>query len=247
MPIRHQLKQTLRRGARKLGIDIQRYRPPQPPALFELWTLYGVDAIFDVGANVGMSAAGYRALGFTGPIVSFEPVSHLFAALEGRARPDPLWHVERVALGETDTELEIRVSGDHGGASSLLEMTEHLAREAPDQRVVRGERVQVRTLDSLIGRYYPTGDRLFLKLDVQGFEPQVLRGAMRSLHRIVGMQVEMSLIRSYHGEELFGSMLPYLYDLGFRLMALEPGWSHPATREMYQLDGLFFRPDRLLA
>jgi FkbM family methyltransferase len=210
-----------------------------------LFNLYKVNAIFDIGANIGMSAELFRSIGFRHLIVSFEPVSHLFSQLKDRAVKDPLWYIENVALGDAIGEGEINVSGGHAGASSILEMTENVIKNAPDQCVVRKEKIRIKTLDSLINDYYVMGDRLFLKIDVQGYEKNVLDGAMQSLSRVIGIGMEMSIVKNYEGEQLIGDILPYIYSLGFRLVSLERGWSNPVTGEIYQINGIFFRTDKL--
>jgi FkbM family methyltransferase len=210
-----------------------------------LLALYAVDTIFDIGANAGVSGEYFRELGFEGPIVSFEPVSRLYRQLERRATQDPRWSCEHAALGDVEGELTINVSDTNGGASSFLAMTDNIRRHAPELQFIGQERVRVTTIDSVIDRYYPRGDRLFLKLDVQGYEKRVLEGARGSLARVVGMKIEMSIVKNYEDELLLCDMLPYLYDLGFRLTSIENGWANVATQELYQIDGILFRPERL--
>ena len=97
------------------------------------------------------------------------------------------------------------------------------------------------TVDREALEHYPQGDRLFLKLDVQGYERKVLEGARQSLARVIGVRVEMSVSRCYEDEPLLSEMFSYLHELGFRLCAIEEGWSDPWTREVFQVDGVFFR------
>lgn len=233
----------LRRALNLTGFDLKRYRPDPPHDLGTLLRLYGVEAVFDVGANNGVSGRYLRNTGFRGRIVSFEPVSHFYRQLEREAAGDPLWVCRNMALGDAEGELEINVSGDAGGASSFLEQTSALAERAPELRKVGTERVSVSTVDRVAREYYPEGSRLFLKLDVQGYERKVIEGAAGTLPRVVGMRVEMSLLRCYEGEPLMCDMLPYLDGLGFKLTGIEPAWSDRATQEIYQVDGVFFRPE----
>jgi hypothetical protein len=73
----------------------------------------------------------------------------------------------------------------------------------------------------------------------------VLAGARNSLDRIVGMRIEMSIVKSYEGEPLMCEMLPFLGELGFRLCSVENAWSNEKTQELYQIDGVLFRTGRL--
>jgi FkbM family methyltransferase len=207
--------------------------------------LYEVDAVFDIGANQGQSGEYFRSIGFRGKIVSFEPVGRCFARLRAKAAGDSRWYVENVALGRTEGRAVMNVSGGHGGASSIMEATELVSAHATEQCVVARESIVVTTLDSMIAKHYPQGDRCFLKIDVQGYEKPVLEGGSGSLHRVVGMKIETSLVGIYEGETLLWDMLPYLYELGFRLVAVDNGWSNPGSGEMYQVDCILFRTGRV--
>ncbi len=81
---------------------------------------------------------------------------------------------------------------------------------------------------------------------MQGYERNVLEGARETLDRIVGLRIELSLLKCYQSEPLLCDMLPYLQSLGFSLAGIEPAWSDPRTQEVFQLDGMFVRTDRLI-
>lgn len=81
--------------------------------------------------------------------------------------------------------------------------------------------------------------RLFLKLDVQGYERRVLEGARQTIPRIVGLRVELSVSRCYENEPSMFEMMDYLYALGFRLCAVDEAWSDTRTREVFQMDAVF--------
>lgn len=211
--------------------------------LSKLFSLYGVDIIFDIGANIGQSGEHFRHIGFKREIVSFEPVDFLYAELQRRAEKDVGWHTRNIALGDQPGQVAINVSGGHAGASSILEMTDNVRINAPDQAVVRQEIIAIDTVDAMMATYYPHGDRCFLKIDTQGYERNVLAGAAQSLERVIGIKLEMSLKKNYEGETMMTEMIPHLYELGFRLVHLEDGWSNAESKELYQVDGTFFRTE----
>ena len=238
-------KKRLKRLFNALGVDVRWHVRRPRHALATLLDLYGVDMIFDVGANAGSSGEYLRNIGFAGDIVSFEPVKELFVQLQRRARTDPRWRCENLALGDTQGEGVIHVSGVGGVFSSFLPMTDELTARAPELRATSHESVSISTIDGVMARHYPRGDRLFLKLDVQGYERQVLQGAQESISRIVGMRVEVSVVESYAEEVLIYEMLPFLYRLGYRLTSIEHVWSNEITQEVYQLDATMFRTDKV--
>jgi hypothetical protein len=112
---------------------------------------------------------------------------------------------------------------------------------APESRYLHKESVPVRRLDDIL----PPPDstrRIFLKLDVQGYEPQVLAGATRLLTHTLAVQLEMSLIPLYRGEVLMPEISARMKDTGFELWDLEPSFRDPTTGRLLQVDGIFTRP-----
>lgn len=201
----------------------------------------GVDCVFDIGANVGQSIGLFRSLNFSGPIVAFEPVSHLFQQLKQRASEDGNCVAHRMAVGDVNGTISINVSGGHGGASSVLSMTKQTADLAPDQAVVRIEEVPICTLDWACGEFYPDGNRLFVKLDVQGLEKHCIVGAGRSLERVVAIKTEMSIVQNYCDESTIIELLPLLHSHGFSPVFIEEGWRNPRSGELLQCDIWFQR------
>lgn len=239
------LKRTVQALLGNFGLEVRRKQVQGKTKFETLLMQYQVDMVFDIGANIGQCGPWFRWIGFDKTIVSFEPISHLFERLSEHAKSDPKWLVEKVALGEKDGVGVINVSGGHGGASSILTMTEHVVKNAPDQAVIRQEEIAITTVEKMMRKYYPEGDRLFLKIDAQGYETRVIEGIGSELPRIIGMKLEMSLVENYRGELLMMDMLPRLKNMGFHLVEFENGWSNEKTGKMYQVDGVFFRTDRL--
>lgn len=238
------LKRPIQAVLGNFGLEVRRKQARGKTKLETLLAQYGVEMVFDVGANIGQCGPWFRWMGYDKTIVSFEPISHLFQQLSHNAKADSKWLVEKLALGEKEGVCMINVSGGHGGASSLLTMTEHVVKNAPDQAVIRQEEIRVTTVEKMMKKYYPEGDRLFLKIDTQGYERNVLDGIGSELPRVIGLKLEMSLVENYRGELLLRDMLPFLEHMGFHLVELENGWSNETTGEMYQADGVFFRTDR---
>jgi hypothetical protein len=82
---------------------------------------------------------------------------------------------------------------------------------------------------------------ILLKIDTQGYELEVLKGALRLLERVVGLQIELSFTALYEGQPLYRSMLDWLSERGFNLWGLVPGFVEPESGRLLQCDGLLFR------
>lgn len=201
---------------------------------------YGVDVIFDVGANTGQYARAIRDFGFTGRVVSFEPLGEAYNELQAKAAKDAKWEVVRSAIGDTDGDIEINIAGN-SQSSSIFEMLPTHVQSAPTSAYIGKEKVPIARIDSVLNQYYRPGETLFLKIDTQGFEKKVLEGAVQSMPHIAGIQLEMSIIPLYAGESLFVEMIELLEQWGYSLCSLEPGFRDPITGKLLQVDGLFFR------
>jgi hypothetical protein len=103
--------------------------------------------------------------------------------------------------------------------------------------------VNLCTLDSVSKEFTVNSERIFLKLDVQGFEYKVLVGAQQLLHRVAGLQLELSLVPLYEGEHLFHPMLHDLEERGYDLWSVVPGFVDPHSGRLLQVDAIFFRSE----
>ena len=196
--------------------------------------------MLDVGANEGAFARRLRADGYDGRIVSFEPLAAAFALLERAAADDGDWRCLRVALGSETGTATLNVSGNLASSSFLPLAAEAEAAE-PRTAYVGREEVEVTTLDALRADALGPGERALLKLDVQGLELEVLRGAERTLEQVHVVEAELSLARLYEGAPLIGEVVGELDRRGYALLALQPAFVHPRTGALLQLDGLFAR------
>lgn len=238
------LQHRLRLGLRRLGVDVARYPTGDPMFnVVRLFDHFGVDCVVDVGANSGGYASTIRRLGYTGRIISLEPLPGPFQTLATRAAADPAWEVMRVAAGDQDGEIAINVAANAGHSSSVLAMLETHADAAPDSRYVGTEVVPQRRLDGLLPELGIRAELpAFLKLDVQGYEASVLDGAIELFRvgAIRGLQMELSIVPLYADAMTYTGGLERAAQLGMSLMGLIPGFSDPRSGRLLQADAVFF-------
>jgi FkbM family methyltransferase len=184
-----------------------------------------------------------RAEGYLGKILSFEPLPDAFSTLANRAAHDPLWEARNVAIGPGDGSVVINVAAN-SVSSSVLAMTRRHLEAAPSSRTVGKRDVPMMRLDSAGSGVWSETERVHLKLDVQGYELQVLEGAASTLSQTVSVEAELSLLPLYEGQPLMTGVIDVLQDAGFQLIWVERGFLDPRTGHMLQLDGLFLKQKR---
>jgi FkbM family methyltransferase len=236
------IRDRVRGQLRSRGLDVVRYDPTRMPAgrRAALIAERRGDVALDVGANDGAFGRGLRDAGFAGRIVSFEPQRSAFDALASAARSDPMWECHRLALGSADGEQELHVAGN-SSSSSLLEMTQQHVASAPESRYVSSECVPVARLDTIRDEVVRAGERVYLKLDVQGLELEVLAGAERLLDQVVLVESELSFARLYEGGAPFAQVVAHLEERGFHLLSVDPVFVDPGSGRLLQVDGVFGR------
>lgn len=200
----------------------------------------GVTTIVDIGANVGQFARRMRTLGYDGRILSVEPLAVPFQALVTASSKDPRWQVAQLAVGREPGTSTMHVS-KASASSSFLMPTATCVAAAPTSRATAQEAVAVTTIDALFLENQIAPEQAFVKLDIQGYERAALEGATATVASLVGIQIELSNIELYDGQDLAWNMIRWLTDRNFDLWYVEPGFKDPASGRLLQMDGTFFR------
>jgi FkbM family methyltransferase len=215
-----------------------RFTPAERRA--RLLAAYDVDLVIDVGANVGQYAAALRVAGYEGRIASFEPLAEPYATLAAAAAGDPEWDAWRLALGAGRGAACANVAADSRNSSVLAVGERHL-RAVPDSRPVAVEQVRLERLDDVWPQVAAGARRPYLKIDTQGYELEVLRGAAGALATVALVEAELSLLPTYDAGPLFADVVPFLAGHGFAPIAFEGVLDDVETGEMLQADAIFAR------
>lgn len=211
---------------------------------FARWLRYAdIRTVIDVGAHKGEFASGIRGVLRDCTIHSFEPQQDAFEALARRMAGCSNVHLYHTALGSTPGTATFHRNA-FTKASSLLPMSD-LHRQAFGWTDAGAPiQVPVDTLDNALENALDAGSpgAVLLKLDVQGFELEVLRGATRTLPAIDHVLVETSVGGTlYEGEATFDDVYRLLTDSGFRFAGIWDQMRDPRNDSPLQVDALFSR------
>jgi FkbM family methyltransferase len=237
-------KELTRRLARLLGYEIVNVRADTHPAhLRELFSRVGVNCAIDVGAHRGEYGCFLRkAVGYRGKLMSFEPVTINFAQLERASSRDRDWSAYQLALGTRAERLIIHVPQLTTLAS--FSQTTASARSIFGDLATVSERetVEVKRLDIVLTEVVAQSPspRLFVKVDTQGWDREVLEGAGAWWPRIVGVQTEVSVTELYEESWNFAQAMEFMGKLGFVATGIYPAARDDQLR-LLELDVVFAR------
>jgi len=235
------LKSFLKLILRKLNLRLSRYDDSFPRYLKAIESL-NINLIFDVGANEGQFAKEVIHSGYQGRVISFEPTDEAYKKILRYSKKYDRWLLhDKVAIGDTPAKVEINVAGNFGASSSILNMKNIHKDAAPSSGYTHKEHVKQVTFDSIFDFYFTDGDICLLKIDVQGYEDQVLKGALDSINRIEAIKIECNIVSLYEGDKNYKYFFDLLEGKGFKLFDIEPGFFNSESGQLLQFDALFVR------
>jgi FkbM family methyltransferase len=211
----------------KLGYTIiptwrmERYEQSQ--YLIRLFRLLDIDCVLDVGANLGQYRDFLRnEIGYSGTIISYEPIPAHVEALRTRADGENNWLIEGYALGSERKTATFNVMSSTAFSSFLTPDHTSVGRFGSTNVVQQHVTVDMLTLDESIARLV---DRLgprhvYMKLDTQGFDLEVAKGATETLKLVRALQTEVSFKPIYLGMPDYMTAIRTFEMLGFEVSGL---------------------------
>ncbi len=202
---------------------------------------YGIETVFDIGANVGQFAKEIRRELPYAQIYSFEPVKETYAALVKNFSDDTKFRAFPVGLGSRKEKKEIRISA-YSPSSSFLPQSEILKTVFPHTKETGVETVSIERLDD-IWREVGKPRSALVKMDTQGFEAEVISAGKECLRASRMIIIETSFVEIYTGQPLFGDIYESLKKLGFSYHGSLRAKRNPKTGEVMFEDSIFVRSE----
>jgi FkbM family methyltransferase len=231
--VSNSIRKTLKANAERLlerfgyGLVPSWMLPDLPLAnhLRELFHILNIDCVLDVGANTGQYRDFLRGtVGYNGMIVSFEPVKKNLEILDKRAQQDSNWLICDFALGAEENKTPINVM-DTNSFSSFLKPTDSVLNDFSTQNNINHQEiVEIKRLDGVLSdliRDHPISN-IYLKMDTQGYDLEVFKGAQRLLPSIKALQTELSVQQIYEGMPDYITAIQTLNKHGFDITGMYP-------------------------
>jgi FkbM family methyltransferase len=231
----HQLKRPFKRW---MGISETRLHPDWS-ILSKLGPCQTPHTVLDIGAHSGWFFHCWLDWCPKATVHAFEPFPASYQAAADLYGRDPRVHLHQLAIGSESGELSFNHLTDSRVSNSFLE---------PDKKVWESIAYETGSIDKVVvpvttlDRFCEPnaiGDIFLMKIDVQGFEIEALKGAVATLPRVSYILVESAIQPLYLNSPRFSDVFEFLTAQGFHLMSFR-AW-HRGNHKLMEADLLFQR------
>ena len=169
--------------------------------------------IFDIGAARGQWSQAARMVFPDAQIYAFEPISESYKKMQDRMMHDNSFRAFNCALSDQSNKISFGLN-NFRDSSSILKMTD--AHKIEFKQTEKEELIIIDAfrLDSIeeINIIGPA----FIKMDVQGAELMVLKGAEKILNKIDGIQLELNFESFYESQATYIEVCNFMYSINFK-------------------------------
>ena len=202
----------------------------------------GFNTVIDVGANIGAYCFAMRALLPEVNIYAFEPIPECYERLNSNLNEMGKFKAFHTAVGNHSGTTKFHHNAFHA-SSSILAMDKAHKRIFPSTSQSEVINVPITRLDEYINQI-ELEPPVLLKIDVQGYEDQVLLGAEMLLTKVDFILTEVSYISLYKGQPLFDDIYYLLKARGFQFMGNQEVLLNKKNGDIIQSDAIFMHTKR---
>ena len=198
-----------------------------------------IKTVLDIGANTGQFAENFLTILPDIELYCFEPIKTCYAELKQNLEHNNKVNFFNFALGNENGEKTI-FHNEYSPSSSILEMN-NLHKEAfAFTEKAEPEVITIKKLDEITGDLnikHP----LLIKIDVQGFEMEVLKGGLETIKLADIIIIETTFEELYSGQPLFNEIYAFFQDLGFVFKGNFEQLTNPNDGRILQADSIFVK------
>jgi FkbM family methyltransferase len=203
---------------------------------------FGIHTVIDVGANEGGFALLINKILPDAFIYSFEPIKSCFVELQKNTSGIKNIKHFNSALGDTEEEKQF-YENEFSPSSSFLPVKNEHVKAFPFTANTKTGKIQVKQLDSFMNSF-TLNKKILLKLDVQGYELNILKGSQKLLNEVDLIITEVSFAELYEGQPSFNEIHRFLYKHGFYYKGNFEQLYDPQSNEILQADAVFIKEQK---
>jgi FkbM family methyltransferase len=198
-----------------------------------------IATILDIGANTGQSTVSLSQLMPNAQIYAFEPILECFTKLRSKFISKDKVKTINLALGNSVGKINFEVN-NATASSSILKMKDIHVDAFPLTKTTSVVEVNLDTLDNAV-KNLTLNLPIMIKLDVQGYEKEVIAGGQKLFSEASIVIIESSFVELYQGQPLFDDIYVEMKLLGFKYMGAIGHLKDPRDGKILQSDSLFMK------
>jgi len=204
---------------------------------------FDFDVVIDVGANKGNYVKKFLEAFPKAEIYAFEPLPDMFSQLKEIKNKNV--HVYNLAIADKSGFLPFYFDVDDPSASSFLKNTD-FSKKMWRRSKLRHKKIKVpiATLDEIMTEKIKPSTKILVKIDVQGYEMEVIAGAKKTLKKSIACVLEISRAAHYKNQPDFDEIYQAMKKLGYEYVG---NWFQCIFRNgaIAYLDAFFVKKDFL--
>lgn len=196
-------------------------------------------SILDIGANTGQFAAHARVAFPMATIISFEPIEACFVELKRRFAGDENFHAYNCAIGRSNRQTTF-YSNDYAPSSSMLQIADRHVTHYPKTAHTTATTIEEKMFEEVVN-LSSLSKPCLIKIDVQGYELEVIRNNANMLKLADAVIIETSFEKLYKSQPLFDEVYQFMLKLGFVYGGSYDQLYAPRTHQIIQADAIFYK------
>lgn len=236
------LKKRIKKIFKYFGYDLVKLKGSLGKGTFEnelvkIINSISIDLVLDIGANKGQFAKSLIDFGYEDKILSFEPIDDVYNQLKKESIKYENWLIyQKCCVGKSDGVITLNISNLKGNSSILnIKSTKY---NVDQSHYIAREKVKTITLETLNeNEFIKNAKNIFIKMDIQGFEHEVLTKLPEVNYNVLGFYIELSLVELYDEQKDYLYICNQLKDFGYDLVYIEP--ESIRSNRMIQFNGVF--------
>lgn len=222
-----------------LGFNITRYNKVVDSKKYDWLRNFRINTIIDIGANIGSYSQFIHTIFQGATIYAFEPLKDCYDLLNKKKEIITNLNTFNIALGDRK-ETNYIYRSSFTPSSSILQMSEKHTKAFPHTKESVKQQIEIDTLDNVLNKVDLVND-ILIKIDVQGFEKNVLIGAQNILKLAKIIIIELSFVELYQGMSKFDEIYDMLKDVGFKYFGSWGQLNDPTDGKPLQQDAIFIK------
>jgi FkbM family methyltransferase len=175
---------------------------------------YDVNTIIDIGANIGQFSKWAYEIFDKPDIHAFEPITKVYDQLKVNLESFEKIKVYNFGIGNIEEVIFINVN-ENSPSSSILELDDKHIENFDFAINTYKEKIILKKLDTIID-ITNLKQNILIKIDVQGYEYDVILGSIKVMEHVKVILIELSFVSMYKKQHLFNDVLCLLNSLGFQ-------------------------------